>query len=42
MVDRMKARAEASEAKLGELKAWKAVQDKNFDLTKRLLKEAEE
>ena len=42
VVDRVRARVEASEAELGELKAWKAVYEKKFDLTKRLLKEAEE
>lgn len=42
MVDCVRAKAEASEAKLGELKAWKVVQEKNLDLTKRLLEEAKE
>jgi len=37
VVDCVRAKAEASEAKLGELKAWKVVQEKNLDLTKRLL-----
>lgn len=41
VVDHVRARVEASEAELGELKAWKAVQEKKFDLTKRLLEEAE-
>ena len=42
VVDRVRARVEALEAELGELKAWKAIYEKNFDLTKRLLEEAEE
>lgn len=39
MLDHVRARAEAE---LGELKAWKVVQEKKFDLTKRLLEAAEE
>lgn len=42
VVDRVRARVEASEAQLGELKACKVVQEKKFDLMKRLLEEAEE
>ena len=38
----MRARAKASEAKLRELKAWKAIHENKFDLAKRLLEEAEE
>ena len=41
MIDCVKARAETSKAELGELKAWKVIQEKKFDLKKRLLKEAE-
>lgn len=37
VVDHVRARAEVSEAELGELKAWKVVKEKKFDLTKRLL-----
>ena len=40
MIDRVRAKAETSEAELGELKAWKVIQEKKFDLIKRLLKEA--
>ena len=41
VIDCVRARAETSEAELGELKAWKVIQEKKFDLTKRLLKEVE-
>ena len=37
VVDHVRGRAEVSEAKLGELKAWKSIWEKKFDLTKRLL-----
>ena len=33
----VRARADVLEAKLGELKAWKSIWEKNFDLMKRLL-----
>lgn len=42
MVDRKRAKAEASKAELGELKAQKVIQEKKFDLTKGLLEEVEE
>lgn len=42
MVDCVRARAEALEAELGELKAWKVAMEKKFDLMKTLLEEAEE
>ena len=38
-MDRVKAKAEATEAELGGLKAWKVVQEKKLDLTKMLLEE---
>ncbi|KAK9993699.1 hypothetical protein SO802_023402 [Lithocarpus litseifolius] len=41
VVDYVRARAEALEAKLGELKAWKVTMEKKFVLTKILLEEAE-
>ena len=41
MIDRVRAKGKTSEAELGELKAWKVIQEKKFDLTKRLLKVAE-
>ena len=41
MVDRVKAKAEATEAELGGLKAWKVVQENKLDLTKKLLEEVE-
>ena len=42
VVDHVRVRAEASEAELGELKAWKTVYEKKFEWTKKLLEEAEE
>ena len=42
VVDRVRARAEASEAELGELKAWMVAMEKKFDLTKTFLEEVEE
>ena len=42
VVDRVRSRAEASKVELSELKAWKSVHEKKFNLTKRLLEEAEE
>ena len=41
MVDRVKAKVEATEAELGGLKAWKVVQENKLDLTKKLLEEVE-
>ena len=41
MVDRVRAKAEVTEAELGELKAWKVIQEKKLDLTKMLLEETE-
>ena len=41
MVDRVKAKAEATEVELGGLKAWKVVQENKLDLTKKLLEEVE-
>jgi len=41
MVDCVKAKAEAMEAELGGLKAWKVVQENKLDLTKTLLEEVE-
>ena len=41
MVDRVKAKAEATEAELEGLKAWKVVQENKLDLTKKLLEEVE-
>ena len=41
MVDRVKAKAEATEAELGGLKAQKVVQENKLDLTKKLLEEVE-
>lgn len=37
VADHVRARVEVLEAELGELKAWKVVKEKKFDLTKRLL-----
>lgn len=42
VVNHVRARVEVSEAELGELKTWKVIQEKKFDLTKRLPEEAEE
>ena len=42
VVDRVRSRAEALKVELSELKAWKFVHEKKFNLTKRLLEEAEE
>lgn len=36
----LKAKAKAMEAKLGELKSWKVVQENKFDLMKKLLEES--
>ena len=41
MVDCVRAKAEATKAVLGELKAWKVIQENKLDLTKKLLEEAE-
>ena len=41
VVDHVRARVEASEAELSELKAWKAIWEKKFNLTKKLLEEEE-
>ena len=35
MADRVRAKVKATEAKLGELKAWKVVQENKLDLTKK-------
>ena len=42
VVERVRARAEASKAELAELKDQKVIQEKKFDLKKRLLEEEEE
>ena len=42
VVDRVRVRAEATEVELGELKAWKVVQENKFDLTNRLPGKTEE
>ena len=39
LVDRLKERADVVETGLRELEAWKEVQIKKFDLTKKLLEE---
>ena len=41
MVDHVRAKAEATEAELGELKAWKVIQENKLDLMKKLLDEVE-
>jgi len=41
VVDRVRAKAEVTEAELGELKAWKVIQEKKLDLKKMLLEETE-
>ena len=41
VVDHVRAKAEVTEAELGELKAWKVIQEKKLDLTKMLLEETE-
>lgn len=40
MVDHVRAKAEAIEAELGELKAWKVIQENKLDLMRKLLDEA--
>jgi len=41
LVDRLKERADVVETRLCELEAWKEIQIKKFDLTKKLLEEYE-
>lgn len=40
MVDHVRAKAKATEAELGELKAWKVIQENKLDLMRKLLDEA--
>ena len=40
MVDHVRVKAEATEVELGELKAWKVIQENKFDLMRKILDEA--